>query len=110
MKSTIRRAMQDSDDWVLAMDYVDAGGNPSHRVVSPIRFVGHDRFLGLCLCREAHRQFQVSRCQNLKLLPAASVLMPVPMTVPADESANAVSLEHHVQQDAMFPQVEACSV
>ena len=78
-KSTLRRAMQDSDDWVIEMDYIDAKGNASHRTISPIRFVGGDRLLALCLCREAPRQFQLARCQNVRLLPAAEVLMPMPM-------------------------------
>ena len=77
--------MQDSDFWVIEMDYVDAQGNLSHRVVSPIRFVGSDRFLALCLCREAPRQFQLSRCQDVRLVPAAEVLMPMPMTTPTAE-------------------------
>ena len=79
MKTTLRRAMQDSDNYVIEMDYADADGNRTHRVVSPIRFVGGQRFLGLCLCREEPRQFQLSRCENIRLLPAAEVLMPVPM-------------------------------
>tara|TARA_R110002049_G_scaffold2750_2_gene21797 strand:+ start:682016 stop:682375 length:360 start_codon:yes stop_codon:yes gene_type:complete len=96
MKSTLRRAMQDSDFWVIEMDYVDAQGNLSHRVVSPIRFVGSDRFLALCLCREAPRQFQLSRCQDVRLVPAAEVLMPMPIATtpahtPSEMPANAVA-------------------
>lgn len=79
MKSILRRAMQDSDNYVIEMDYADAKGNRTHRVVSPIRFVGNYRFLGLCLCREEPRQFQLSRCENIRLIPAAQVLMPVPI-------------------------------
>lgn len=88
MKSTLRRAMHDSDYWVIEMDYVDAQGNLSHRVVSPIRFVGSDRFLALCLCREAPRQFQLSHCQNVRLVPAAGVLMPMPMETKTAEPAD----------------------
>lgn len=79
MKSMLRRAMQDSDNYLIEMDYADARGNQTHRIVSPIRFVGNDRFLGLCLCREEPRQFQLSRCEEVRLMPAAEVLMPVPM-------------------------------
>jgi predicted DNA-binding transcriptional regulator YafY len=71
--------MQDSDHFVIEMDYADAKGNRTHRFVSPIRFMGSYRFLGLCLCREQPRQFQLSRCKNIRLVPAADVLMPVPM-------------------------------
>ena len=80
MNQTLRKAMQRSDDFVIEMDYADAKGNRTHRVVSPIRFMGSRRFLGLCLCREQPRQFQLSRCKNLKLIPADRVLMPVPMS------------------------------
>jgi predicted DNA-binding transcriptional regulator YafY len=79
MKSTLRRAMQDSDNYVIEMDYCDAKGKRTRRLVSPIRFVGAERFLGLCLCREAPRQFQLSRCENIQLKPASDVLMPVPL-------------------------------
>jgi len=79
MNRLLRRAMQDSDHFVIEMDYADAKGNRTHRVVSPIRFMGSYRFLGLCLCREQPRQFQLSRCENIKLVRAESVLMPVPM-------------------------------
>ena len=79
VKSILRRAMHDSDHWVIEMDYVDTKGETSHRVVSPIRFVGSERFLALCLCREAPRQFYLSRCQNIRLVPAAEVLMPMPL-------------------------------
>ena len=71
--------MQDSDHYVVEMDYSDAKGKRTHRVVSPIRFMGSNRFLGLCLCREEPRQFQLSRCENIKLLAADQVLMPVVM-------------------------------
>jgi predicted DNA-binding transcriptional regulator YafY len=79
MKSLLRTAMRDSDQYVVEMDYADAKGNRTHRIVSPIRFVGDYRFLGLCLCREEPRQFQLSRCENIRLIPAAEVLMPVPI-------------------------------
>ena len=79
MKSTLRRAMQDSDRYVIEMTYVDSKGNRTRRVVSPIRFVGGVRFLGLCLCREEPRQFYLDRCEDVKLIPATAVLMPMPM-------------------------------
>ena len=39
-----------------------------------------NRFLALCLCREEPRQFYLERCQNVRLEPAANVLMPVAMS------------------------------
>ena len=79
MNHLLKRAMQDSDHYVVEMDYSDAKGTRTHRVVSPIRFMGSNRFLGLCLCREEPRQFQISRCENVKLLAADQVLMPMAM-------------------------------
>ena len=86
MKRVLRQAMHDTDRYVVELDYCDASGNRTRRVVSPIRFVGAERFLGLCLCREAPRQFQLSRCENVRLIPAAEVLMPVPMRVDSEIS------------------------
>ncbi|MFK8114861.1 MAG: WYL domain-containing protein [Rubripirellula sp.] len=79
MNSTLRRAMFDSDKYVIEMDYDDAKGNRTRRVVSPIRFMGSYRFLGFCLCREQPRQFQLSRCKNIRLIPAPDALMPMPI-------------------------------
>ena len=79
MKTLLRRAMQDADNYVIELTYSDAKGNRTRRVVSPIRFVGNYRFLGLCLCREAPRQFQLSRCEDIRLIPAADVMMPMPI-------------------------------
>ncbi|NLF73768.1 MAG: hypothetical protein GX575_32435 [Candidatus Anammoximicrobium sp.] len=71
--------MHQSDDLVVMFDYTDAKGAVSHRVVSPIRFLGQDRFLALCLSREEPRQFYLERCQNVRLAPAAEFVMPVAM-------------------------------
>jgi predicted DNA-binding transcriptional regulator YafY len=84
MNRILRKAMQDADNYVIEMDYSDAKGNRTHRIVSPIRFMGSYRFLGLCLCREQPRQFQLSRCKNIRLMPASEVLMPV--TIQAEKS------------------------
>ncbi len=79
MRQMIYRAMHQSDDLVVTFDYTDAKGVATHRVVSPIRFLGGDRFLALCLSREEPRQFYVDRCQNMRLARAADFLMPVAM-------------------------------
>jgi len=73
----IRRAMHDSDAWVIELDYVDSKGLRTRRVVSPIRFLGRDRLLALCLCRQEPRQFSLNQCCNVRLIPAAEVMMPV---------------------------------
>ena len=91
MKDILRRAMIDSETYVVEMTYRDQKGNQTRRIVSPIRFVGGDRFLGLCLCREEPRQFYMSRCQDVRLVPAAEVIMPMPMQqVPATVPATAL--------------------
>jgi len=79
MRQLISRAMHQPDDLVVEFDYCDAKGARTHRIVSPIRFLGQDRFLALCLSREEPRQFYLERCQNVRLGPAADVLMPVAM-------------------------------
>lgn len=92
MKNTLRRAMLDSETFVIEMVYADAKGNRTRRMVSPIRFVGADRFLALCLCREEPRQFYLSRCSEVRLIPAAEVIMPMPMEAISDTStSNATS-------------------
>ncbi len=78
-KRILSRAMYNSDQLVVTLDYVDAKGQVSKRVVSPIRFLASDRFLALCLCRCEPRQFQIQRCSNIQLRPAAEFTMPVEM-------------------------------
>ena len=90
MKNVLRRAMLDSETFVVEMVYSDSKGNLTRRIVSPIRFVGSDRFLGLCLCREEPRQFYLSRCDEVRLIPAAEVIMPMPMVTIAPSSPVAV--------------------
>ena len=77
MRQLIYRAIRQSDDLVVTFDYCDAKGVTTRRVVSPIRFLGQDRFLALCLSREEPRQFYLARCQNVRLERAADFLMPV---------------------------------
>jgi predicted DNA-binding transcriptional regulator YafY len=77
MRQLIYRAMHQSDDPVVTFDYCDSKGITTRRVVSPIRFLGKDRFLALCLSREEPRQFYIDRCQNVRLDLAANFLMPV---------------------------------
>lgn len=80
MMTILRRAMQDSDSYVVSLDYTDQEGVKRHRVVSPIRFIGTNRFLALCLCRGEPRQFRMDRIDRLELRPAEQVLMPEPIT------------------------------
>lgn len=77
LNALLRRAMQDSDHYVIELDYLDAKGQRTHRVISPIRFLGKDRLLALCLCREEPRQFHLSRCENVRLARAENFLMPL---------------------------------
>ncbi len=79
MNAILNRAMQDPDRLVVELDYLDSKGLKSHRVVSPIRFLSGNRFLGFCLCREEPRQFHLSRCANVSLQPAENYVMPIEM-------------------------------
>ncbi len=77
MRQIIQQSMNNSDDLVIEFCYRDSKGNATRRVVSPIRFVGPNRFLGLCLSREAPRQFYLDRCEQVQLRPAHDYVMPV---------------------------------
>lgn len=79
VKEKIQKSIQNYDDLVVTFRYLDSKGNWSHRVVSPIRWIGNGKFLGLCLSREEPRQFIMNRCQQLELKPAWDYVMPVPM-------------------------------
>ena len=75
----IQKAMIQHDDFVVEMKYRDRKGKLTTRVVSPIRFMGRDRFLALCLCREEPRMFCMDYCEEITLQPAWNYVMPVPM-------------------------------
>ena len=77
MRSIIHKSILNCDQWVVVFRYRDSRGNLTNRVVSPIRFLGEDRFLGLCLSREEPRQFYLERCEDLQLKPASDYVMPV---------------------------------
>lgn len=77
MRQLIQKSMQHSDDLVVEFRYRDSQGNMTKRVVSPIRFLGSNRFLGLCLSREEPRQFYLDRCDQLELKPAWDYVIPV---------------------------------
>ena len=80
----VSRVMQQSDDLVIVLEYSGKDGSVTRRVVSPIRFVGTDRFLALCLSREEPRQFVLSQCRNVRVDLAARYTMPVEMlTLPS---------------------------
>jgi len=79
MRQIINKSMQCYDDWVVEFTYHDSKGVESKRVVSPIRFIGGDRFLALCLSREEPRQFRLDRCNNVSLKPAWDYVMPLAM-------------------------------
>lgn len=79
MRNLIQESMVNHDDWVVEFQYRDAKGNQTRRVVSPIRFLEGNRFLGLCLSREEPRQFRIERCDALQLMPAWDYVMPVAM-------------------------------
>lgn len=71
--------MESPESCVLVIDYRDRSESRTRRVVSPIRFENKDSFLGLCLCREEPRRFDLDRCTNLRIAPAHEYSMPVPI-------------------------------
>ena len=73
----VSRVMQQTDDLVIVLEYSGKDGSVTRRVLSPIRFVGADRFLALCLSREEPRQFYLSQCRNVRVDLAANYTMPV---------------------------------
>ena len=78
MMPIFRAAMRDPDRWVVRLQYIDAKGISTVRVVSPIRFE-NDSVVVLCLAREQCRRLILDRVSDVKLLHAADVLMPVPI-------------------------------
>ena len=76
-----RQALGNTDELVVEFVYCNADGELTRRIVSPIRFLDGERLLGLCLSREEPRQFNISRCRDMQLRPAAAYLMPVPLQV-----------------------------
>ena len=73
----VSRVMQQTDDLVIVLEYSGKDGSVTRRVVSPIRFVGPDRFLALYLSREEPRQFYLSQCRSVRVDLAANYTMPV---------------------------------
>jgi predicted DNA-binding transcriptional regulator YafY len=77
LEDLVARVMQQTDDLVIVFEYLGKDGSVTRRVVSPIRFVGTDRFLALCLSREEPRQFVLGQCRNVRVDLAARYTMPV---------------------------------
>lgn len=73
----VSRVIQQSDDLVIVLEYVGKNGQATRRVVSPIRLMGTDRFLALCLSREEPRQFYFSQCTSVRVDLATNYVMPV---------------------------------
>ena len=90
VKRAVAMTMHSPDDFVLQIVYTDKDGSRTRRIVSPIRFVGQDRFEALCLCREEPRHFFFDRCQDVLLVHASEVLMPVKIEVLNEEPLDVV--------------------
>ncbi len=91
MKKILNLAMFNPDELVIEFMYRDRKGQVTRRVVSPIRFIGEDRFLALCLSREEPRQFVIEHCVGIKLRRACNYLMPVEM-LPVVSAASAMAV------------------
>jgi len=77
MTALIQKTIRNNDDFVVEFSYCDSKGKKTRRVVSPIRLLGNDRFLGLCLSREEPRQFYLKRCDAMQIQPACNYVMPL---------------------------------
>ncbi len=77
MQRILSAAMQQPDDLVVKLQYIDSNGAQTTRIVSPIRYLGTGRFLGLCLSRCEPRQFYIERCSQVELKAACDYVMPV---------------------------------
>ena len=72
--AVITRAMRDPDRLAIEMSYIAADGETSRRYVSPIKWDGGS-FVALCLTRGEPRRFRLTQCQDVRSIPAASVLI-----------------------------------
>lgn len=95
VKDKIRKAMNDSDQWVICCHYTDRKGVATTRIISPIRFVDDTRIVAICLCREEPRQFVLSRMKNVRLMPSSEVQMPMPITESEPKPIDLVSFIVH---------------
>lgn len=81
-----KQAMVDSDNWVVRVRYMDSKSQTTIRLVSPIRWVGRDKVLVMCLGRTEPRLLKLDRCSDLELVPASDVLMPMPISTVKSDS------------------------
>lgn len=72
------RAMHNADTLVAQLEYTDVKGERSSRKVSPIRSVGRGGMLVMCLASGEPRQLKLERISKVRLVDAASVLIPEP--------------------------------
>lgn len=76
-KQHVAMAMREPDTFVIRMVYTDDKGQRTRRYVSPIRFVDQETLMALCLCREEPRSFLFDRIEEVQLIKAHEVLMPM---------------------------------
>lgn len=76
-KQQIEVATHHPDRYVLRIIYRDDAGRRSRRVISPVKMVGRNVLRALCLAREECRQFHLSRIEDVELIAANEVQMPV---------------------------------
>ena len=81
-KQAVAKAIRDPDRWVIAIRYEDRWGFESERIVSPIRFIGQDAVLALCLGRESPRRFSFDGIKEVRLMAAHEAVMPSPVNRP----------------------------
>lgn len=72
------RALNNTDTLVAEIEYCDSKGERSVRKVSPIRRIGQDAMLMWCLASGEPRRMNLSGVSKVRLVNAASVLVPEP--------------------------------
>ncbi|QDV66219.1 hypothetical protein Mal65_53950 [Crateriforma conspicua] len=74
MRSLLMKA-SDPDRYAARIQYIDADGKVTDRIVSPIRMTTPTTVRALCLHRQEVRQFCLASIRTIELVPAHEVLM-----------------------------------
>jgi len=73
-------AMQNPEEWVCQIQYMDSRKQLTNRTVSPIRFNG-DAVLVYCLSRDGLRSLKLTGILGVKLRHASDVMTPEALQV-----------------------------
>ena len=79
LRRQIYVAMKNPDVYVLRIVYV-TDSSVTDRVVSPLKWKSENRFIALCLCKNAARCFIVQQITKSRLIQTHLVSVPHPIT------------------------------